>query len=418
MLGLDRARRDRRQRRQLGVLAGAERADERRDPDRDRRQHQQRAEQPQPSGAGAREVRQRQADPRRERDAAGEREPAWRRPAAGGPAGRRARQSAAGRTGAVARSGGRRLCPRGSRGRASPEVRRGAVQSSGRGCCTAGAGAIWVDRLGLGSADGSWRRRHLVQPGRIGAARAPPRDGRIGPRSLGAGRPGLRARPPGTSRPSDGGRRARRRGRRRPGRRTARDAAAGTTGRGRTGPGRRADGRERSVVTRTVGTKAAWTRTVGTRAAGRWRWAAGAAAPLGRRRDDRAVGGCARYGGISVRGCRGRGSVAGCGRGSRRGGGLASGAAADPGSGPMPRPGPPRRCVDVARPRRACDAAAHAWAARRSRPRSTASGAGSRAARPAVRAASPRPIGAPRAGARSTSVQTSPSAQVVAARSA
>ena len=57
------------------VPAGAERADECRDPDRERRQHQQRAEQSQPPGVGASEVRQRQPDPCRDRDATGEREP-------------------------------------------------------------------------------------------------------------------------------------------------------------------------------------------------------------------------------------------------------------------------------------------------------------------------------------------------------
>jgi hypothetical protein len=146
-----------------------------------------------------------------------------------------------------------------------------------------------------------------------------------------------------------------------------------------------------------------WRGGVRTPPADRRRWAAGVVARPGRRRrGDRAADGCG--GGAGAR----RGAAA-CRRRRLR-------SAADPGAAVGSHPRVAVRSIHVAGA--PTYAAARARTARRGTPRSTAGGAGSRAARPAVRAASPGPAAARRAGARSTSVQTSPSAQVVAPCSA
>jgi hypothetical protein len=182
---------------------------------------------------------------------------------------------------------------------------------------------------------------------------------------------------------------------------------------------------------------------VRTLAADRRGWAADVAAQPGRRRrGDQAADGCA--GGAEARreaAARRRrrldsvgqpGAAAGVDpaapAGSHPGAAAGSHPAAPAGSHPGAAvgldPGAPVGSDPGAavRPMHVAGAPAHAAlrarTVRRVTSRSTGSGAGPRAARPAVRAASPGPDAAHRAGARSTSGQTSPSAQVVAPCSA
>jgi hypothetical protein len=163
---------------------------------------------------------------------------------------------------------------------------------------------------------------------------------------------------------------------------------------------------------------------VGSRAAARWHWAVGVVARPGPRRGDPAAGGfagrvAARCGVAAYRRRRSvadPGAAAGPDPGApaRSDPGLTSRLRPDPMTGGR-RPAAPRLFPAPGAPPHA---AARARATRRATPRSTAPGAGSPAARLAVRGASPGPTAAPRAGARSTSGPTSPSAQVVAPRSA
>ena len=346
------------------MRSGAERADERRDADRDRRQHQQRAEQSQPPGAGSREIRPRQADPSRERDAAREREP--RRGGDGMPSG----PDAAGPAVAARCDAGRRPWRSGE----VPSSHRVAAARAGRWCDPgrslrtrsggrAGAASVPRPTRNRRSARVAAERRDRPGADLSGLARA------------GSASASVVARAPARTAPA----------RTAPARTAPAKTAAGTT----TAPARRAAAT--TALARTAPARRCWD-------AGVAPW------PHRRRRDDRAAGECA-----------GRASPR-CGVGAcrRRRPCLSADSGGAAGSSPDAIAGSSPDAIGGSSP----DAAARAQTARRARPRSTSSGAGSRATPPAVPVASPGPIEALRAGARSTSVQTPLSAQVVAARSA
>lgn len=182
------------------------------------------------------------------------------------------------------------------------------------------------------------------------------------------------------------------------------------------------------------------TPTVGSQAAARWHWAVDVVARPGPRRGDPAAGGYAgrvaarsgvaayrRRRSVAVPGAAAGpnpGAAAGPDPGAPAGSDPGAPAGSDPGLTSRLRPDPMTGGRRPAAPRlfpapgAPPHAAARARATRRATPRSTAPGAGSPAARLAVRGASPGPTAAPRAGAQSTSGPTSPSAQVVAPRSA